>query len=618
MISPLTRGSKFEGLVLGFDTEYESKGGAFLCAQLSDGTHSVWSQKKLTVHGLAKWIAAEYGAEPGDEIILVSFFSIAELQFMPVKTESFGWREYGSGSLDVSFHDERTAITIHVFDIARFFDKQSLAKVADSFGFKKLSWKRDQISRADLKKPGFKAYALNDAILARKIVDALRNQFEPWEIDPLAEKTAASTAAAVFRRGWVDEEVKCDENRARLAGMLSCWGGRAEAFSRGAFQRVYEYDLSSAYPRAAIALGEMPCAGSWSEVSSVRKLASYRGGLAQVRFRFPDSEGYPCLPLVTKTAQLYPLSGTEWVTFAEIAEALAVGCKIEIIEGWGYKKGTTILRDYMEEILEKRAAAKGAQKVAFKLLANSLIGKLAQRVTDIDINKLREASEKHGIQLDDLGSMRREELAVLGIESAPRVGTIFMPEWNSLITGHVRARIGVLARLCRAVYVATDAVWSTRKLSAKELRAWPDLELKRQGPAVVARTRLGVIYDDDENPHVAQHSIWNRKAALECLGDIDGRPLRYKIRRPVKLRESMQRRRRFGEWIEEERSAEGYWDDKRELAPNGRDSRPWGNVSDYERERKRAKLARTRSDREAKKAQASSGHGRSRKPDRKR
>lgn len=607
VISPLSRSSRFDGLVLGFDTEYDSKTGKLVSFQLSDGVKSDWDTSgKMTVASLARLIERTFAPEPGTEIMLVSFFSIAELQFLPVKKSSFGWREYGAGSFDCTFFDERTCYALHVFDIARFFDKQPLSKVAESFGMKKLEWDRTRISRACLRRKGFRAYALNDAILAARIAQALRDQFEEWEVDPLEERTAASTAACVFRSGWIHEEVKCESNPARLAGLRSCWGGRAEALHRGSFRKLYEYDLASAYPIAAISLGELPCGDAWREVKTLRQLEACLAGVAQVRFTFPESERYPSLPVILPTCQLYPLEGEEWVTFDEVRLALKMRCKIKIIEAWGYKRGTgtTVLRDYMQEVLERRKNARGAAKVAYKLLANALIGKLAQRVSDIDIELLREKAIEHGILIDDIGKMNREELAALGLESQARVGSIFMPEWNALITGNVRARIGELVRKYEAVYVATDAIWTPHRITSLP----DDLGLKRSGPGIVARTRLGAIFDDKNKPHVAHHSIWNRQAALDALKDLDGPRSKYQTRRPIKLRESLRKDIRFGRWVVESREADTYWDDKRQLATDG-SSTPWRNVDEYRTESVRNRRERNRVRRQAKALQEKGTRG---------
>ncbi len=599
-MDPLKRTSFCQSVIVGFDTEYDSKSGKLLSFQLATEDRATFTATdKLSVDKLARAILG-LGVPPGSDVMLVTFFSLAELQFLPVKTESYHWREYGSGSLDCDFYSARYKLTLHVFDIARFFDKQPLSKVAESFGLKKLEWSRSTISKKDLHKEGFRDYAINDAKLCVEIVRRLREQFTEYGVDPIHEKTAASTAASVFRRGWVTQSLHSGNNRARLAGMRGCWGGRAEALRRGTFPNLLEYDLRSAYPQAAITLGVMPCQGSWKEYDSLSRFEKCLGGIAHVVFRFPADCLYPCLPHVQKDCQLYPLEGKEWVTLDEIRLARKMGASIRILEAWGYVRGTTILAAYMSEILEKRAKATGAQRYALKLLANSLIGKFAQRVCDIDIDALRVEAEKQKISVDDLGKLTREELRALGIKPNTRIGSVFMPEWNALITGHVRARISAAAAETDAVYIATDAIWTEKSWK----KAPKDFELKRQGAGIVARTRLGMIEGpeglEDASTHVAHHSIWNRKAALAALNQMRGLGLllvpesdtigggdclspsttRYRTRKPTKLRESLRTGRNVGEWVESFRTADTRWDFKRELMPDGT-TKPWRNAIEY-------------------------------------
>jgi DNA polymerase type B, organellar and viral len=584
VVKPLTRVSHCAAEPIGFDTEYTSKGSKLISFQLArEGCTLFQRAKKLSVSVLAKALRS-MGVPAGSEVMLVSFFSLAELQFLPVKREAYDWREYGSGSLDCSFHSDRYDITIHVFDLARFFERQPLSKVAQAFGLEKLEWEREKVTEKDADKKGFREYAINDAILCLEIVRHLRASFSEYGVDPLAEKTAASTAAAVFRRNWVRDEIESGDNRARYGGMRACWGGRAEALRRGYFEDVREYDLKSAYPRAAISLAEMPVQGSWFECRSLGELLKCRGGFAQVEFRFPAGCQYPCIPQILPEAQLYALRGTEWVTLDEIRLAKSMGASIRIYEAWGYLRGTTILADYMQELQEKRANATGAEKVAIKLLANSLIGKFAQRVSDINVDEIRKLANRQRIPVEDLGRMTRDELSALGLNSTVRVGSVFLPEWNGLITGRVRAIISQAAEETDAIYIATDSVWTCKKKAPSH----PDFELKRKGPAIVARTRLGMILDDPDNPHVAHHSIWKRSAAVHALQNLDKPNWKYRIRKPLKLREALRKGISVGVWEESSRIANTSWDQKRNLLKSGK-SAPWSNADEY-----RSAVARVR------------------------
>lgn len=549
--------------------------------------------EKMTVDKLAE-VARKLGVK-AKAVYLVSFFSIAEMQFLPVIEESYDWRIYGAGSLDATFYSDKWSLEIRCFDLARFFDRSSLAKVAESFGLKKKEWSRQSVTKADLKKPAFREYALHDARLCYEILGGLRREMRG--ADPLLYKTAPGCAAAVFRSQYLSEEIKPPEPRYRLTAMLGCWGGRSEAFARGSFRHLWEYDLNSAYPNAAIQLGAFPVASSWRTIRTQKALCNAQviGGFGRFRFRFPTSELYPCLPVLTKGVLLYPLIGETFCTFAEARLALELGATLSIVEAYGYSKGNSDLPRYMEAILGERAKAAGARKVALKLLANSLIGKLAQRVTGIDVDKLRRLALECEVPLGELASLTIAEAAALGIQTDPRVGSVFYPEWNGLITGHVRAQISQAARLYSAVYCATDAIWTEKRV----VRGLPaQFTLKRDGPGVVARTRLGYIRDEREagGIHIAHHGIWSTEAARRLLeGDLSD-TFKYTGARPNKLKESLREGKKYGKWEEYQREASAGWDHKRRLHPDGSTS-PWGSVGDFEAAKNDAQRARRNSKR---------------------
>lgn len=283
---------------------------------------------------------------------------------------------------------------------------------------------------------------------------------------------------------------------------------------------------------------------------------------------------------------MYPLSGETFCTLDEARLAVKLGAKVELVEGYGYRSGSTVLAEYMTEILGEREKATGARKVALKLLANSLIGKLAQRVVGIDVEALRKLALESGIPISKLARLTIEEAKAFGVDADPRIGSIFYPEWQGLITGRVRAQISEAAALTGALYVATDAVWVP-----KPWRGVPDdFTLKREGPGVVARTRLGAIWTPGAF-HVVHHGIWRRDVAEKLLGGSLDAEQSYTVERPAKLKQSLRKGNDYGKWQEYERVASAHWDGKRILNADGTSS-PWPDVDSFEKGAAVARKAR--------------------------
>jgi hypothetical protein len=572
-ILPRKRARVSGAAVVGFDTEYSSKTGELLCATFAAGEAEHYVEfpqgKRLTPAGLVRAVRA-LGVE-AHEVLLVSYFSLAELQHLPVAKQAFGWREYGA-SFDCSFRVGDTVVT--VFDLARFFDRSALSKVAEVFGLRKLAWKRESVSRADLRRRGFREYAINDAILAERIFCALRKEFLSRTVDIIVSATPARAASDTFRAG-LDAPIVNEEQRARYVGLRAVWGGRAEVFARGRFPELHEYDLVSAYPQAVISFGEFPAADNWKECTTWRELERCKGGLARAQWTYPEGEHYPALPMVHGGRMMYFREGAECVSFDELREARAAGAKIRLIEAWGFRRGDSRLADFMRAVVEERQTATGARRVMLKLLANSLIGKLAQKSRRLDIEKLWRHCEKTGEDFGELVRMTAEELAVLGFDYGYSVGSCYAPEWNALVTGRVRATISRACRDFRAVYCATDAIWTT-----EQVPKMPEgFELKRSGPGIIARAKLARLGD-----HVVHHGIHGKRTGRELarrMLDEEEDVAEYTTRRPLRPREALSIGKPIGAWVEERRFACLAWDWKRKLLSDGT-SVPWKDAREYD------------------------------------
>ena len=588
-IRPVKRETIRHTAVVGFDTEYTSKTGELLSFQLHTGERGVFCVVTKSNPMTLQRIYAECCKLLMDnprEIVLVTYFSPAELQFLPVK-EALSLREYSKKSTDCTFRVNEHGYFLHVYDVFRWFDGQPLSKAAASLGLGKLEQDTSNMTRRKNETKKGRQYAINDAFLCVEILRQLRETFiSNAGADPLVCKTPASASAFAFRRNHVTEEMYCDNNAARVCAMRGTWGGRAEVFRRGKLKGKFtEWDFTSAYPAAVLKLREMPIQKSWKEFSRMSQTKKFIGGFAHVRFRFPGNCVYPCLPVTVKSSTVYPLQGESHCTLQEIRHALYGGCDIRILDGWGYAQGSTALRDYIQWTLEQRKSASGAAKIMYKLLGNSIIGKLAQRIYDVPLDEYFKVAEEIGCDIDDVLELNVDELHSLGVTKKASVGPIFMPEWNGLITGYTRAALAQMIESGDAVYCHTDSVWTRRKPKCELL----PFEKKGTGEVVIIRARLAAIGKlskrgvfKTKTTHMPQHSIWCRETARKVLRDFDGSTIRkkYDKRRPQSFLESIAAGVDPYTWHTQERTASTFWDEKRELLPDG-NTRPWKNPQAY-------------------------------------
>ncbi len=390
-VHPFVRVTEYDGAIVGFDTEYTTGKNVLISYQLyANGKGKLWKVppgKKLRPKDLLLGACQLLGYMP-KRLLFITYFSLAELQFLPVVSEGISIQEYANGSLDVDFVASQKAgygAVLTIFDLWRWFNYQSLKKVAKSNGLKKLEWNTKKVTRSLLSNKKFREYAINDAYLCYEIFNGLRKTFQKLaQVDIVKARTPANASQQVFRRLFVKELIHNDNDRARLAAMRGAWGGRAEVFKRGRLRGTYtEYDFSGAYPASCIKIGHFPIQNSWREFRKWSDLRKSKGGFFHVRFKFPLEYAYPNLPVHTRDCLLFPLQGESYATLYEIQEARQVGCVVRIVEGWYYNSGSRCLSDYMEMVIAERKKVTGATGQMFKLLGNSLTGKFAQAVSKV-------------------------------------------------------------------------------------------------------------------------------------------------------------------------------------------------------------------------------------------
>lgn len=159
-----------------------------------------------------------------------------------------------------------------------------------------------------------------------------------------------------------------------------------------------DIDLQSAYLIGQMWLRVLDYARAYPS----RDVADYLGsvcGFALVRFRFPETVRYPCLPVRVGSRGLYfPLSGLSYCTATELSLAVRLGAEIEILQGivvpWAGDGTERVFEGFVRKIYGDRLEAKAREDEfhdkLIKTVGNSLYGKLAQgmkRATSYDTRR---------------------------------------------------------------------------------------------------------------------------------------------------------------------------------------------------------------------------------------
>jgi len=146
-------------------------------------------------------------------------------------------------------------------------------------------------------------------------------------------------------------------------------------------------DYNSSYPDAM--LNDMPI-GEPTFVKT-NKLEDIEFGFAKIKFKTPANIEIPVLPVKTVDGVIYPVGLGEGVYSTEdIKLAQELGYEIQVFEGLKFKRGKKVFTSFVQHFHKLKAQSTGAARIIFKLILNSLFGRLglneSHQVTKI-VNK---------------------------------------------------------------------------------------------------------------------------------------------------------------------------------------------------------------------------------------
>lgn len=237
-----------------------------------------------------------------------------------------------------------------------------------------------------------RAYMFGELSLSDSLFTRLRSNFATAGIHPKGWYGPGAIASALLAR----EGVKHHITRDLPSGVLSAskhayFGGRFESYYTGRYtERVYSYDIRSAYPHALRLIPSLS-SGRFRHETTPHTISDF--SLYRVRYDYsgpPRSQlGFPH-PFPYRDRQnrvFYPPHVEGWYWGCEVRVALEFFPNaVHVDEGWIYEPDSDTPHypfAFVEQIYEQRARWKaegnGAQ-LAAKLAINSLYGKNAQRV----------------------------------------------------------------------------------------------------------------------------------------------------------------------------------------------------------------------------------------------
>lgn len=364
---------------------------------------------------------------------------------------------------------------LEVYDVYPFFQSSFLAAIAHPKN-KKNGWNCVSDEEWELLQWGknlrgefstetweeVKRYNLLECEVLVRMMNKLRAALQESGITLRSWHGPGAVANALLKQHQMEQKIGQKSEEVQDACLRAYFGGRFEVHSLGTHEKVYDYDISSAYPKATTLLPATT--GVWSHVREWQ--GEHNWTVYRVCWRltpmYQDRQLRP-FPWRDKNGGVtYPYKGEGWYWAWEVREACAAfGKQITILEGWRLDPDEENAFAWMLDLAEKRVSAKHAAAAA---------------TTEEERDRLNAVQRSYKLALNSIYGK-----TVQSVGKHPYMD----PMWAGLITSHCRARLMAEARKApegSLVCFATDGLFTTARLdgleSGEDLGAW---ELAAEG-----------------------------------------------------------------------------------------------------------------------------------------
>lgn len=456
--------------VFGLDTEAYTSGVCFMICT-SDG--DIWQPSQFPACLFSRkyrgknFVAFNLKYDSG---ALVQHFTKKQLKTLQTKeeVEVNGYRYKTIANKCFSIRKGKN--TVHIYDIASFFDSGLNAAAKKFLGKEKQDIDTVRFTKAIVKRRWneIASYCIKDARLVKELADALIAMFESFGVYPRKLYSVAYISYQYFsnrcpyihvRRYWDSYKEVLDY------AMQSYNGGKFEVTTKGSGY-FYEYDIVSCYPFEISNLVDVRDARV-EKSKAYRKDAVY--GFIDACVKIPVNVSSP---VALKKGQLnfYPVGEyRKVITKSEYDYLTQAGADVTIKNAYWLHK-TYLTYPYRKEIRRlmllkdkyKRADKKMQYHVVKKFL-NSFYGKMVQLV------------RKDGFF---------------------RASSSWMPIYGSMITANARVRISQLQQdHPEIIAVHTDSVISTAPLQTTLSDALGGLDFEIEGQGLILGSGIYQIAD---------------------------------------------------------------------------------------------------------------------------
>ncbi len=322
----------------------------------------------------------------------------------------------------------------------------------------------------------------------------------------LEKMTTASSSFNIYKNSFKNKNyftqlfVDLDKNFL-VDYRLAYRGGRSTVnpiYARKTLENIYRYDINSMYP-AIMVQCDMPYGTPIYEVEK----GKHKFELYKIHIDFKLKDGH--LPSLLKKNSVLNLEGSYYIESDSVIELYISNIDLDLlyrnydvfyidyIEIWGFKTTKFLFSDYVNKYYELKNNSKGAEKVVWKLLLNSLYGKFGSKVEGYKKIPIFE-DEKLRYNKGEVEEMKHYYLPI----------AIAITSYAHKLLDDMIHEVGVE----NFVYCDTDSIHclvpiNDKHVDAKELGKWKLESIEKRGKYV--RQKTYIVEDTNKNGESEYH-----------------------------------------------------------------------------------------------------------------
>jgi hypothetical protein len=383
-------------------------------------------------------------------------------------------------------HNTNAKTTVQIFDVWSFFATSFIKAYEKMIGPVDAVITTGKAQRGEFRIEDFDeifTYWSLEIQMLRELAEELRRLVYNAGLRITQWHGPGALASYAMREHKIKEHKSEANSNIRLAARYAYAGGRFELYKIGRItERVYGYDINSAYPFAIAQLPSLST-GEWVYVTNPERISRF--GVYHVTMKrgrgFMTTPG----PLFHRDKEhniTFPWVTDGWYWSPEAYHAQRSGATV--VEGWEFVGSADRPFSWVEDMYHQRRDWKQrgiSAQVALKLCMNSMYGKLAQRVGWDPVTR--------------------------------RMPPFHQLEWAGWVTSHTRGRLFDIARRIpfdKLIAIETDGIYTTmppKKLGIEHSETLGGWEISEYAEVMYVQSGLAWLQSPDGSWHEKRRGL---------------------------------------------------------------------------------------------------------------